>query len=771
MTTTSVQFSNFASTTLVGTYGTGDTALTVSSAAAFPSISLGTSWFYAVITDSLTAPTKREVVKVTNISGSILTVVRAQDGSSAQTWATGSYIELRIVNKALQDLFDEAVSDASAVDDELTSTGNITITFDSDNNAAGALNVLSGADTVLTVKNNGELVANPGYANIKQFGGDPTGVTDTKTAFDNAVAAGYTSIYFPSGTYLFSSGVSLSGQNIHIFGDGPQNSIIYCDGGASGFDWLTFVGDYTQFGSDQLVVENLSIKAATDSGVAQGVAIKATINAGATANKQPVSSVIISNVEIGPAVNSACFATGIELDTCHMAKITNCYISGFMTTSASAGTRAGIGIDIYSRFTTNNNVKATDFNIENCVIFQCTTGIQCNNNADSNKNWAEGLHIDGCTVLNCTTGIKLGESSTAAADGLPGWFIDNCHITATDYCVDFQNGSQFFFSNNLLYALGGTNFYGFYIESAQNPGYETNGIISNNTLVSQENGTTVVYSGTTYGVYFFGTATPGTLSVLVTGNNFNNFDTSGYASALATGIVLTPSNRIISGGSWSDAGTGNIFSGFNNDVLMANGKILKWRDTGGTFREVLQMYTDDGVYLKNLKASENLFFVISDTGNFVFREETGGTSDLLTLTAGGQLYGTALHNNAGAVTGTTNQYIASGTYTPTLTGVTNVGASTAYACQWIRVGNVVTVSGLFNIDFTAAAATELGISLPIASNFAATSNCAGTAVPNSATEDSCFIQADTTNDRAQVVVTSVGTADTAYSFTFQYVVL
>src|SRR5438552_1367658 len=35
----------------------------------------------------------------------------------------------------------------------------------------------------------------------------------------------------------------------------------------------------------------------------------------------------------------------------------------------------------------------------------------------------------------------------------------------------------------------------------------------------------------------------------------------------------------------------------------------------------------------------------------------------------------------------------SGSYTPRLTNVANLSASTAYTCQWMRVGNTVTVSG------------------------------------------------------------------------------
>ena len=69
--------------------------------------------------------------------------------------------------------------------------------------------------------------------------------------------------------------------------------------------------------------------------------------------------------------------------------------------------------------------------------------------------------------------------------------------------------------------------------------------------------------------------------------------------------------------------------------------------------------------------------------------------------------------------------LGAGSYTPTLTGVTNVAASTAYACQWMRVRDVVTVSGKVDVDPTVVGSTKLGISLPIASNLSAAEQCAG----------------------------------------------
>jgi len=102
-------------------------------------------------------------------------------------------------------------------------------------------------------------------------------------------------------------------------------------------------------------------------------------------------------------------------------------------------------------------------------------------------------------------------------------------------------------------------------------------------------------------------------------------------------------------------------------------------------------------------------------------------------------------------TGDAISALGSNTYTPTLTSVQNISAKKAYACQYLRVGNTVTVSGKLDIDTAAAGATKLGISLPIASNFTTNYDCAGGAFPDSTSTDiSGAIIADATNDRAEL---------------------
>lgn len=116
---------------------------------------------------------------------------------------------------------------------------------------------------------------------------------------------------------------------------------------------------------------------------------------------------------------------------------------------------------------------------------------------------------------------------------------------------------------------------------------------------------------------------------------------------------------------------------------------------------------------------------------------------------------------------------ADGTYTPTLTNVANAATTTASVCQYMRVGNTVTVSGKLTCTFSAAnTLTQIGISLPIASNFANDNECGGgggSHITN--TVLSAYIIGDTTNNRAEMRCHSTSTASRTFFFSFTYLVI
>lgn len=120
----------------------------------------------------------------------------------------------------------------------------------------------------------------------------------------------------------------------------------------------------------------------------------------------------------------------------------------------------------------------------------------------------------------------------------------------------------------------------------------------------------------------------------------------------------------------------------------------------------------------------------------------------------------------------TDGNIYSGTYTPTLTNTTNISASSAGVAQYMRVGNVVTVSGQVDIDPTVAGDTVMGVSVPVASNLAAQTNCGGTfAVLSGTVVQGGSIYADSVNDRATFRMSSTDLTSRSYQYHFTYRVI
>jgi hypothetical protein len=120
----------------------------------------------------------------------------------------------------------------------------------------------------------------------------------------------------------------------------------------------------------------------------------------------------------------------------------------------------------------------------------------------------------------------------------------------------------------------------------------------------------------------------------------------------------------------------------------------------------------------------------------------------------------------------TDGNVFSGTYTPSLTNTTNIASSTAAVCQYMRVGNVVTVSGTVTIDPTATGRIVMGLSLPIASALTAANECGGTfASAGTTTVNVGSVAGDATNDRATFDGVVADAASRVYGFSFTYSVI
>lgn len=122
--------------------------------------------------------------------------------------------------------------------------------------------------------------------------------------------------------------------------------------------------------------------------------------------------------------------------------------------------------------------------------------------------------------------------------------------------------------------------------------------------------------------------------------------------------------------------------------------------------------------------------------------------------------------NDGSSGGSAGGGVTSGTYTPAITNVTNIDRATAAVCQYMRVGNIVTVSGEVQVDTKNAGAFELGLSLPIATDLAASSEASGTAASSGSVM--LRLSGDAASNRVRVTGVAANGNNTVYSFMFTY---
>ena len=189
--------------------------------------------------------------------------------------------------------------------------------------------------------------------------------------------------------------------------------------------------------------------------------------------------------------------------------------------------------------------------------------------------------------------------------------------------------------------------------------------------------------------------------------------------------------------------------------------------TGQRLQNSLVLIDDNG----NVQAETVAIHDVDASHYLKFETASDLTADrTLTFNTGDVDRTISLSGNLTVSTATT---LNSGLYTPTLTSVANVAANTAYECQWSRNGDVVTVSGKFQIDPTAGATlTQLGVSLPVASNFTANEQCGGVAFSSEVASLGAAILADAANNRAEVqYISTADTANRSWWFIFQYRVI
>ncbi len=117
--------------------------------------------------------------------------------------------------------------------------------------------------------------------------------------------------------------------------------------------------------------------------------------------------------------------------------------------------------------------------------------------------------------------------------------------------------------------------------------------------------------------------------------------------------------------------------------------------------------------------------------------------------------------------------IISGVWTPTDSANVNLDAATASEGQYIRVGSTVTCSVSVTVDPTAAASTSFELSLPVASNIGAASDCIGTGSSGTLATggEPGFVRGNVANNTAEVAFIATSTASHDYYLHFTYQVI
>lgn len=261
-----------------------------------------------------------------------------------------------------------------------------------------------------------------GEVNVKDFGADPTGVSDSAAAIQAAVDAS-NRVYIPGGTYLITESIILD-DNTHIYGDGIEASIIKEGGNSDDFTTSLFINSNynSSTGNGNITVERLSFHGKNSTPIADG-------------------SVASNNKGIG----------GVYLGYCTYSSILDCFFKDGWTGFNIAGTR-----DSFSDYVNNR--------IENCIVVNAASWA-----SNGNPGVPRGILLSSqnskvinCVAKLCATGYYFG-SFDGIMDNCSAheWTYDNGFYILGDYhkvsnCLaegnNLGNGFAISYNNNSEYS-------------------------------------------------------------------------------------------------------------------------------------------------------------------------------------------------------------------------------------------------------------------------------------------------------------------------------
>lgn len=415
------------------------------------------------------------------------------------------------------------------------------------------------------------------------------------------------------------------------------------------------------------------------------------------------------------------------------------------------------GIPAYVQWTTASGL----FNLLNpCVSFISPVSKAAGNGS--------GVGGDGSSVATGNYSLAYGDT-TNTASGLSSFALGSANTAGAQNSFALGQSNTINSSGNYSFALGNSNtingLNSFAMGVSNSAGQDFSFALGSNSVIS--NVGSVVWtdpSGTG------NTDTLGSQFILnySGGFNYNNGTTPVFSADATTGL-----NFITNKGTANQSYSYQVpTTGFT--ITPAAGVSILTLAPAGTL-------ASGTIALGSLAPIDGQIFRINATQTITSLSFSGATVNNAPSGLGAGMGLELQYNLANTAWNPLNQpsivggaLVSSGTYTPTLAGIINVSTvTTAGAWQYIRVGNVVTVSGTVDINSTTTlTGTAVSASLPITNNnFTAYYQAAGAATTGDSQQDSFIITASIAGNKlVNISGTPIATSNT-YIFSFTYSII
>lgn len=439
-----IQLKNNAYSTLASSITASNTGIVVATneGSRFPTLG-ATDYFYATL-ESTGGTT--EIVKVTTRSGDTMTIVRAQEGTSAQSFLAGSRIELRVTAGSITGYIQErivSVKDYGAKGDGVTDdTSAIQAAIDANNDVwfpEGTYKVTSSltVNKAMTIRVDG-VIETTGY----QYQVNPptiflvtaddviiegSGTLRGPGVFTHAIV---TNIQYIPSLIKVNSADNVTVQNL-TFIDVPEAGVIYLDSDYVKIINCTFIGGDT--------VANCK-----DTPSVEGINYWAVYCYNSDYS-------LISNNKFMDDASGNTFAEGIFMYGTNHSKISNNYFKNIVDHDVymyhPAGTTSGV-----------NNYNILSDNVSFTTLVNSTQKI-----GSSLKVHGVFNIISGNNLFNTNSGIVLeqGAYSTVTSNTITGF--NEYGIIVSDLVSTNADGLNYItISNNTLQAAAASSAYGIY---------------------------------------------------------------------------------------------------------------------------------------------------------------------------------------------------------------------------------------------------------------------------------------------------------------------